>query len=155
MNFFRIYISSQIFENIPQKGPEYSHRNLAIARFLVTSVRKNIGGLLSWLVSLSSSVPELTRRGLERGLQVRRRRTTTRWQRDMAGRVGIFSCVYALILFLSLTQFAKSKPTLQENRKFLILKDFSWSRRFLIPIYANLCNQSKTNWSAILVWCCM
>ena len=42
---------------IPQNGPEYSNRNLAIARFLVTAVRKNIGGLLSWLVSLSSSVP--------------------------------------------------------------------------------------------------
>ena len=42
----------------------------------------------------------------------------------MAGRAGIFSCFYALILFLSLTQFAKSQPTLQENRKFLLLKDF-------------------------------
>ena len=39
-------------------------------RFLVTAVRKNIGDLLSWLVSLSSSVPELTRHGLERGLNV-------------------------------------------------------------------------------------
>ena len=38
-------MSSRIFENIPQNGPEYSHRNLAIARFLVTAVRKNIGGL--------------------------------------------------------------------------------------------------------------
>ena len=38
-------ISSRIFENVPQNGPEYSHRNLAIARFLVTAVRKNIGGL--------------------------------------------------------------------------------------------------------------
>ena len=37
---------------------------------MVTAVRKNIGGLLSWLVSLSSSVPELTRHGLERGLHV-------------------------------------------------------------------------------------
>ena len=55
-------ISSRIFENIPQNGPEYSHRKLAIAR-------KNIGGLLSWLVSLSSSVPELTRRGLKRPSQ--------------------------------------------------------------------------------------
>ena len=55
--------SSRIFENKPQNGSEYSHRNLAIARFLVTAVRKNIGGLLSWLVSLSSSVPELTRHG--------------------------------------------------------------------------------------------
>ena len=59
-------ISSRIFENIPQNGPEFSHRILAIARFLVTAVRKNIGDLLSWLVSLSSSVPELTRHGLER-----------------------------------------------------------------------------------------
>ena len=65
-----IYISSRIFENIPQNGPEYSHRKLAIASFLVTAVRKNIGGLLSWLVSLTSSVPELTRHGLERGLHV-------------------------------------------------------------------------------------
>ena len=64
----KIYISSRIFENIPQSGPEYSHRKLAIARFLVATVRKNIGGLLSWLVSLSSSVPELTLHGLERGL---------------------------------------------------------------------------------------
>ena len=63
-------ISSRIFENIPQNGPEYSHRNLAIARFLVTAVRKSIGGLLSWLVSLSNSVPELSRHGLERGLHV-------------------------------------------------------------------------------------
>ena len=62
------YISSRISEN--KNGPEYSHRNLAIARFLVTAVRKNIGGLLSWLVSLSSSVAELTRLGLERGLHV-------------------------------------------------------------------------------------
>ena len=62
----------------------------------------------------------------------------------MAGRAGIFSCFYALILFLSLNQFAKSQPTLQENRKFLTLKDFSWSRRFLLPMYANLCNQWKT-----------
>ena len=41
-----------------------------IARFLVAAVRKNIGGLLSWLVSLSSSVPELTCHGLERDLHV-------------------------------------------------------------------------------------
>ena len=53
-----------------QNGPKYSHRNLAIARFQVTAVRKNIGGLLSWLVSLSSSVPELTRHGLGRDLHV-------------------------------------------------------------------------------------
>ena len=59
-------ISSRIFENIPQNGPEFSHRILAIARFLVTAVRKNMGDLLSWLVSVSSSVPELTRHGLER-----------------------------------------------------------------------------------------
>ena len=65
-----IYISSGISENIPQNGPEYSHRKLAIARFLVAAVRKNIGGLLSRLVSLSSSVPELTRHGLDRGLHV-------------------------------------------------------------------------------------
>ena len=64
------YISSRIFENVPQNAPEYSHRKLAIASFLVTAVRKNIGGLLSCLVSLSSSVPELTRHGLERGLHV-------------------------------------------------------------------------------------
>ena len=31
-------ISSRIFENIPQNGPEYPNRNLAIARFLVTAV---------------------------------------------------------------------------------------------------------------------
>ena len=64
------YISSRSFENIPQNGPEHSHRNQAIARFLVTAVRKNIGGLLSCLVSLSSSLPELTRHGLGRGLHV-------------------------------------------------------------------------------------
>ena len=54
--YIYIYIYSRIFENIPQNGPEFSYRNLALARFLVTVVRKNIGGLLSWLVSLSSSV---------------------------------------------------------------------------------------------------
>ena len=55
---------------MPKNGSEYSHRNLAIARFLVTVVRKNKGGLLSWFISLSSSVPELTRHGLGRGLHV-------------------------------------------------------------------------------------
>ena len=49
-----VCIPSRIFENIPQNGPEYSYRKLAIASFLVAAVRKNIGGLLSWLVSLSS-----------------------------------------------------------------------------------------------------
>ena len=77
-NIFSFYLftfcySSRNFENIPQSGPEYSHRNLAIARFLVTVVRINIGGLLSWLVSLSGSVPELTCHGLGRGPNVRRR----------------------------------------------------------------------------------
>ena len=65
-----LHTSSRIFENILQNGPEYSYRNLAIARFPVTAMRKNIGGLLSWLVSLSNSVPELTRYGLGRGLHV-------------------------------------------------------------------------------------
>ena len=69
-NILWIFKSSRIFENIPQNGPEYPHRNLTIAMFLVTVVKKNIGGLLSWLVSLSSSVPELTRHGLGRGLHV-------------------------------------------------------------------------------------
>ena len=64
------YISGRIFENIPQNGPEYSHRKLTIARFLVTAARKNIGGSLSWLISLSSSAPELTRHVLERSLHV-------------------------------------------------------------------------------------
>ena len=64
------YIYLAEFLKTLQNGPEYSHRNLAIARFLVTAVRKNIGGLLSWLVSLSSSVPELTRHRLGRGLHV-------------------------------------------------------------------------------------
>ena len=45
-------ISSRIFENIPQNGPEFSHRILAIARFLVTAVRKKHGGL-AVLVGLS------------------------------------------------------------------------------------------------------
>ena len=62
-----MYIYSRIFENIPQNGPEYLHRKLAIASFLVTAVRKSIGGLLSWMVLLST---ELTRHGLERGLHV-------------------------------------------------------------------------------------
>ena len=65
---FVVNNSSRIFENIPQNGPEYSHRKLA--SFLVSAVRKNIGDLLSWLVSLSSSVPEITRHGLETGLHV-------------------------------------------------------------------------------------
>ena len=59
-----------MFENIPENAPEYSHTKLVIASFLVTAVTKSIGGLLSCLVSLSSSVPELTRHGLERGLHV-------------------------------------------------------------------------------------
>ena len=63
-------ISSRIFENIPQNGPEYPNRNLAIARFLVTAVRINIEGLPPWLVSLSSSVLELTWHGLGRSLHV-------------------------------------------------------------------------------------
>lgn len=61
-----------------------------------------------------------------------------------AGCALIFSCFYALILFLSLTLFANRQPTLQENEQTLILKDFSWSRQFLIPEYASLCNQWKT-----------
>ena len=88
-------ISSRIFENIPQNGPEYSHRNLAIARFLVTAVRKNIAGLLSWLVSLSSSVPELIRHGLGRSLHVNpqrgrvlQKRSTVR--QSCSGRVSLF-----------------------------------------------------------------
>ena len=60
------------------------------------------------------------------------------------GRALNFSCFYAFILFLSFTQLAKRRPALQENRKILILTDFSWSRRFLIPEYASLCNQWKT-----------
>ena len=64
--------------------------------------------------------------------------------RMAGGRVLNLSCFYALILFLSFTQFAKRRPALQENRKILILKDFSWSRRFFIPEYASLCNQWKT-----------
>ena len=36
---------SQVFESIPQNGLEYTHRNLAIARFLVTAVRKKHRGL--------------------------------------------------------------------------------------------------------------
>ena len=63
-------ISSRIFENIPQNGPEYPNRNLAIARCLVTAVRINIEGLPPWLVSLSSSVLELTWHGLGRSLHV-------------------------------------------------------------------------------------
>ena len=66
------HVSSRIFENILQNvnGSEYSRRNLAIVRFLVTAVRINIGSLLSCLVSLSSSVPELTPHVLGRGLHV-------------------------------------------------------------------------------------
>ena len=28
-----VYISSRIFENIPEKGPDYSHRNLVMSAF--------------------------------------------------------------------------------------------------------------------------
>jgi len=65
---FRIlgYISSRIFETAPEKGQEYSHRNPARARFVVTAVRILIGVLLSWLVSSSSSVRELTCHGVGR-----------------------------------------------------------------------------------------
>ena len=64
-----IYVA-EFLKTYLKNAPEYSHRKLAIASFLVTALRKNIGGLLSCLVSLSSSVPELTRHGLERGLHV-------------------------------------------------------------------------------------
>ena len=60
------------------------------------------------------------------------------------GRALIFSCFYASILFLSLTKFAERQPSLQENSKIPITKNFSWSRRFLISVYASLCNQRKT-----------
>ena len=46
--FHDICISGRIFENAPQrpqKGQEYSHRNLAKARFLVTVARIYILGL--------------------------------------------------------------------------------------------------------------
>ena len=49
------------FLNAPPKSPEYSDRNL------VTVVIISIGGLLSWLVSSSSSVPELTCQGVGKG----------------------------------------------------------------------------------------
>ena len=48
--------SSRIFENVPQetqKGQEYSHRNLAKARFLVTVVRIYIAVLVGLIVKLS------------------------------------------------------------------------------------------------------
>ena len=72
MKFTEKQANSQHFENILQNvnGSEYSHRNLAIVSFLVTAVRINLGGLLSCLVLLSSSVPELTRHVLGRGLHV-------------------------------------------------------------------------------------
>ena len=38
-----IYPAEFLFENVPKKGPEYSHRHLSIARFLVTAVRIFIG----------------------------------------------------------------------------------------------------------------
>ena len=56
MHNYTRFITSRIFENIPQNGPEYSHRKLAIARFLVTAVRKNIEGvavLVGLIVKLS------------------------------------------------------------------------------------------------------
>ena len=47
--------TSRIFENIPQNGPEYSHRNLAIARFLVTAVKQH-----RWLAVLVGLIVELS-----------------------------------------------------------------------------------------------
>ena len=38
-------MSRRCCEKVPQNGPEYSHRNLAIARFLVVAGTINIGGL--------------------------------------------------------------------------------------------------------------
>ena len=49
-----LYIYSRIFENVPQDAPEYSHRKLAIASFLVTALRENIGGLLCLLYTSPS-----------------------------------------------------------------------------------------------------
>ena len=61
-------MSSRIFDNIPQNGPEYSHRNLAIARFLVTAVRKNVGGLHAVLVGLIVKLsPGANSRWVEKG----------------------------------------------------------------------------------------
>ena len=40
------------------------------------------------------------------------------------GRALIFPCFHALILFLSLTQFTKTQPTLQENKKNPYLEGF-------------------------------
>ena len=67
-----IHMSRGIFENVreKEKGPEYSHRNLAIAGFLVTAERIFIGGLLSWFVPSLRSIPELTCCGVGRGLHV-------------------------------------------------------------------------------------
>ena len=44
-----MYLAEFLFENVPKKGPEYSHRHLSIARFLVTAVRIFIGACsLGW-----------------------------------------------------------------------------------------------------------
>ena len=75
-----IYLYISLYENLLKTGifiAEFLKTHLKMGQNirtetwnLVTAVRKNIGGLLSWLVSLSSLVPELTRQGLERGLHV-------------------------------------------------------------------------------------
>ena len=62
--YIRTCLSSRIFEDLTQKNPEILHRSL------VTVVRIFIGGLLSWLVSWSTSVPEQTSHGVGRGLYV-------------------------------------------------------------------------------------
>ena len=117
ITLYPIYIYSQMFENIPQNGPEYSHRKLAIASFLVTAVRKNIGGLLSWLVSLSSSVPELARHGLERGFHVN----------PQGGRVLQKRCTFRQSLFGRVSALVMSAFSL--SCQILVTFEAHWPRK--------------------------
>ena len=74
-----------------------------IAWFLVTTVRIFIGGLLSCLVSSSSSVPELTCRGVERGLYV---------SQSLAGGGYCKSVVWSVSLALHVSALSLSYPCL-------------------------------------------
>ena len=74
-----------------------------IAWFLLTTVRIFIGGLLSCLVSSSSSVPELTCRGVERGLYV---------SQSLAGGGYCKSVVWSVSLALHVSALSLSYPCL-------------------------------------------
>ena len=52
MFFLKKYMSSRIFKNVPQKGPEYSHRNLA-SGYCGENLFRSLAVLLGLIVKVS------------------------------------------------------------------------------------------------------